>query len=78
MTPERCSLVTALSLTLLNAKQVYTIRCREVTENNSTLVEFTSDFSVRSFLGYRGTSLVRNRRPLGPYSSPMPGALWWS
>ena len=28
--------------------------------------------------GYRGTSLIRNNPPLGPYSRPMPGALWWS
>jgi len=27
---------------------------------------------------YRGTSLIRNRHPLGPYSRPMHRALWWS
>ena len=27
---------------------------------------------------YRGTSLIRNRPPLGPYSRTMPRALWWS
>ena len=27
---------------------------------------------------YRGTSLIRNSRPLGPYSETMPRALWWS
>ena len=27
---------------------------------------------------YRGTSLMRNRCPLGPYSRAMPRALWWS
>ena len=27
---------------------------------------------------YRGTSLIRNRPTLGPYSRPMPGALWLS
>ena len=27
---------------------------------------------------YRGTSLIRNRRPLGPYSRTMPRALWGS
>ena len=27
---------------------------------------------------YRGTSLVRNTPPVGPYSSPMPRHLWWS
>ena len=26
---------------------------------------------------YRGTSLIRNNPPVGPYSRPMPGALWW-
>ena len=27
---------------------------------------------------YRGTSLIRNRLPLGPYTGHMPRALWWS
>ena len=27
---------------------------------------------------YRGTSILRNSTPLGPYSRPMPRALWWS
>ena len=27
---------------------------------------------------YRGTSLIRNHAPLGPYSRTMPRALWWS
>ena len=27
---------------------------------------------------YRGTSIIRNRRPLGPYSRTMPRALWGS
>ena len=27
---------------------------------------------------YRGTSLIRNRAPPGPYSRTMPRALWWS
>ena len=27
---------------------------------------------------YRGTSLIRKRLSLGPYSRPMPRALWWS
>jgi len=27
---------------------------------------------------YRGTSLIRNSAPLGPYSRAMPRALWWS
>ena len=27
---------------------------------------------------YRGTSLIRNRLLLGPYSSPVPGGLGWS
>jgi len=26
---------------------------------------------------YRGTSLIRNSAPLGPYSRTMPRALWW-
>ena len=28
--------------------------------------------------GYRGTSLIRNSLPLGPYGRPMSEALWWS
>ena len=28
--------------------------------------------------GSQGTSLMRNIPPVGPYSSPMPRALWWS
>ena len=28
-------------------------------------------------LGYRGTSLIRNSAPVGPYSRTMPRALWW-
>jgi len=27
---------------------------------------------------YRGTSLIRNRNPLRPYSRDMPRALWWT
>jgi hypothetical protein len=27
---------------------------------------------------YRGSSLIRNSLPLGPYSRTMPRALWWS
>ena len=27
---------------------------------------------------YRGTSLLRNCFPLGPYSRPIPKVLWWS
>jgi len=27
---------------------------------------------------YRGTSLIRNSAPLGPYGRYMPRALWWS
>ena len=27
-------------------------------------------------LTYRGTSLIRNTLPLGPYSEPVPRALW--
>ena len=28
-------------------------------------------------LGCRGTSLIRNSGPLGPYGRTMPRALWW-
>jgi len=26
---------------------------------------------------YRGTSLIRNRHPVGPYSRTMPRLIWW-
>jgi hypothetical protein len=26
----------------------------------------------------RGTSLIRKRIPVGPFSSPIPRAVWWS
>jgi len=29
-------------------------------------------------LTYRGTSIIRNRAPVGTYSRTMPRALWWS
>ena len=32
----------------------------------------------REFQPYRGTSLIRKRRPVGPYSRTMPWALWKS
>ena len=32
----------------------------------------------RGMRPYRGSSFIRNRTPLGPYSSPMPGAVWWT
>ena len=39
------------------------------------LVQITSLGGGRA---YRGTSLIRNSPPLGPYSMPVPRALWWS
>jgi len=33
-------------------------------------------FGVGGLQGYRGTSLIRNTPPIGPYSSPMPRDLW--
>ena len=36
------------------------------------------DLDAGVSLHYRGTSLIRKRLPLGPYSSPMPRALWCS
>jgi len=35
-------------------------------------------FLLNPFQVYRGTALIRNTLPLGPYSRPMPRALWWS
>jgi len=37
-----------------------------------------SSFLVARDLDYRGTSLIRNTRLLGPYSRTIPRALWWS
>jgi hypothetical protein len=34
--------------------------------------------TARDQVIYRGTSLIRNRTPLGPYSRAMPRALWRS
>ena len=34
-------------------------------------------FAVLRYM-YRGTSLIRNRHPPGPYSRAMPSALRWS
>ena len=39
---------------------------------------FYSIFSHWASSQYRGTSLIRNCPPLGPYSRTMPRALWWS
>jgi hypothetical protein len=39
---------------------------------NGSSKEFTR------MLNCRGSSLIRKRRPLGPYSKAMPKALWWS
>ncbi|KAJ1475979.1 hypothetical protein T484DRAFT_1966882, partial [Baffinella frigidus] len=40
---------------------------------------WSQSFRRRSFPpGYRGTSLIRHQLPFGPYSRPMPRALWWS
>ena len=37
------------------------------------------DFSIiKKGCAYRGTSLIRNRLPVEPYSRAMPRALWWS
>ena len=33
---------------------------------------------VIRFKSYMGTLLIGNHRPLGPYSRPMHGVLWWS
>ena len=37
-----------------------------------------TDSPEATFLLYRGTLLTRKRTTLGPYSRPMPRALWWS
>jgi len=34
--------------------------------------------SLPGSVTYRGTSIIRNCLPLGPYGRPMPRTLWWS
>ena len=38
---------------------------------------FSAQRSNNFPIWYRGTSLIRNSAPLGPYSGTMPRALWW-
>ena len=40
-------------------------------------VIFVLEQIVGALEAYRGTSLVRNRLPLGPYSRPIPRGLGW-
>ena len=40
--------------------------------------EETNNVKANEVPPYRGTSLIRNSSPLGPYSRLMPRALWWS
>jgi hypothetical protein len=40
------------------------------------LVRFEDGFGVVGSMVYRGTSLIRNSPPLGPYNRTMPRALW--
>ena len=40
-------------------------------------IEYQNSHPHRALL-FRGTSPIRNRLPLGPYSRPMPRALWCS
>jgi hypothetical protein len=52
------------------------------TASSSSLDKFRASSSSAAFRRlsskpYRGTSLTRNRAPLGPYSRHMPRALWW-
>jgi len=43
-----------------------------------TVQEFLGAKPVMKILHYRGTSLIRKRLPLGPYSGRMPRGLGWS
>ena len=38
----------------------------------------TRTYVTPNVFEYRGTSLIRKRHPVGPYSRVMPRALWWS
>jgi len=40
-------------------------------------VKLQGDGRPQAERAYRGTSLVRNRHPVGPYSRTMPRLLWW-
>jgi len=44
----------------------------------TTTTSSQGDTKRRASSSYRGTSLIRNHRILGPYSRPMPRALPWS
>ena len=43
----------------------------------STFLYARTPFLIALSRPYRGTSLIRNSDPLGPYSRTMPRALWW-
>jgi len=58
---------------------LYRIRLFAVTPAMPTSPECLggdASFDVDKALPYRGTSLIRHRLPLGPYSRPEPRALW--
>ena len=59
-------------LVLGDDKKKFKTRSGEVTK----LVDLLDE--VPSSPRYRGTSLIRNCFPLGPYGRPVPRALWWS
>jgi len=50
---------------------------RHVTEGGEVRPAIDTVVSTQDTAGYRGTSLIRNRTLLGPYSRTMPMALWW-
>ena len=47
-------------------------------ETSSELKVFKAFELIKVIPDYRGTSLIRNCRPLGPYSRTVPRALRWS
>jgi len=58
----------------------YECGCRPALSNAGTVLPLTrlngAERRVSGWGVYRGTSLIRNRPTLGPYSRPMPVALW--
>ena len=63
-------------------RSISTIRVHTVSfvvDSNHNLAHESARKGHQGLLnGYRGTSLIRNRPPLGPYSRSMPRVLQWS
>ena len=69
---------TQLVNTFVESKWVWAVRSNSSTETDQSLNAATPPIPISlQYRGtYRGTSLIRNSAPLGPYRRPMPGDLW--